>query len=155
MTFCLATELSERIAAVAPVSGFLRLSDPRPAVARPTLFLIGAADPLLPLEGGLIRSPWIGRELRRPPVVDTLRRWAVALGCEPETHSNRREAGVHIAEYARCRDGASLTAYIIDGLGHHWPGGAGRRNRRFAGAPSDRLDANEVIWDFFRRHPQP
>jgi polyhydroxybutyrate depolymerase len=155
MTFCLATELSERIAAVAPVAGHLRLSDPRPAVARPTLFLIGAADPLVPLEGGTIRSPWDGREFRRPAVADTLRRWALALGCGPEPTKGRTEIGVQITEYGPCRDGASLTAYVIDGLGHHWPGGRGRLNRRFAGPPSDRVRANDVIWDFFRRHPQP
>jgi polyhydroxybutyrate depolymerase len=155
MTFCLGNELSERFAALAPVSGSLRLKDPHPAIARPTIYIVGSADPLMPLEGGTVRSPWDGRVFRRAPAVETFRRWAIALGCPPEPISQRVENGVHISRYGPGRDGACLVAYVIDGLGHHWPGGRGRLNRRFAGSPSDRVSANDLIWDFFRQHPQP
>jgi polyhydroxybutyrate depolymerase len=78
----------------------------------------------------------------------------MALGCPPEARRTRSESGIDISEYGPCRNDAGLLAYVIDGLGHHWPGGRGRLNRRFAGVPSDRVRANDVIWDFFRRHPR-
>jgi polyhydroxybutyrate depolymerase len=153
MTFRLGAELSERFAALAPVAGPLRIQDPRPTVARPTVYLIGSADPLMPLEGGTVASPWGGRTFLRAPLTETLRRWAVALGCPPNPVPRSGPEGVIVTEYGPGRDGSSLLVYVIDGLGHHWPGGLGRLKRRFAGQPSNRLRANDVIWDFFHRHP--
>jgi polyhydroxybutyrate depolymerase len=154
MTFCLGNEMSERFAALAPVSGSLRLRNPHPAIARPTLYLIGSEDPLMPLDGGVITSPWGGHTFRRAPVAEAARRWAVALGCPPEPAVSRVDGTVHVREYGPGRDNAVLLVYVVGGLGHHWPGGRGRLNRRFAGQPSDRVRANDLIWDFFRQHPQ-
>jgi polyhydroxybutyrate depolymerase len=44
---------------------------------------------------------------------------------------------------------------LIDGLGHHWPGGKGQLNHRIAGPPSDKIDATAAVWEFFRRHQLP
>ncbi len=154
MTFRLGAELSEKFAALAPVAGHLRMKDPRPAIARPTLYMIGSADPLMPMDGGTVRSPWDGTTFRRPPVGETLERWARALGCPSEPSPATSEDGVSVTSYAPCRDDAFFLAYVIDGLGHHWPGGRGRLNRRIAGMPSNRVQANDVIWNFFQRHRQ-
>ena len=48
MTFRFAAERSTRLAAIAPVAGPCRLRAPRLERAVPTLFLVGAADPLVP-----------------------------------------------------------------------------------------------------------
>jgi polyhydroxybutyrate depolymerase len=40
----------------------------------------------------------------------------------------------------------------IEGLGHHWPGGRGEFNERIAGPPSNRVNATELIWEFFQQH---
>jgi polyhydroxybutyrate depolymerase len=39
---------------------------------------------------------------------------------------------------------------VIPGLGHHWPGGKGLLNPRIGGTPSDAVDANSRVWEFFR-----
>jgi polyhydroxybutyrate depolymerase len=153
MTFRVGAEISERFAALAPVAGLLRFEDPRPAFARPTLFLIGSADPLIPLAGGEVTSPWDGTVIQRPPVGQTLARWAEAIGCPSEPAQVTSRDGVQISEYGPGRDNATISVYVVDGLGHHWPGGRGRFNPRIAGPPSDRLRANDVIWEFFRQHP--
>ncbi len=154
MTFRLGAERAGRIAALAPVSGHCWLPDPRPQRPTPTLLLAGAADPLFPVAGGEIISPWTGRRMRRPSLDETLRRWAVALGAAPEPARRSEDAGVRTLVY-QGRDGVELTAHVIDGLGHHWPGGRGQFNPRLAGPPSDRLRANDVIWEFFKRHSLP
>lgn len=146
MAFRVAAELTERVAAVAPVAGYCWLPAPRPRQPVPTLYLVGTADPLVPLEGGMVTSPW-GLCLPRPPVHATLARWAEAIGCptEPEEHD---EDGIRRLTYG---PEGRLTAYLIEGLGHHWPGGRGQLTPRIAGPASDRLRATEALWGFFRR----
>ena len=45
-----------------------------------------------------------------------------------------------------------FTVMVVEGLGHHWPGGRGQLKRSLAGQPTDRLDANSAVWEFFQRH---
>ncbi len=149
MTFRLGTDLSGRFAALAPVAGKCRLHDPRPARPLPTIFLVGTADPLIPLEGGEVVAPW-GWRLRKPPVRETVCRWAQALGCPTKPAAVRRETGFTVWVYGPGRENAELQVYQIDGLGHHWPGGKGRLNPQIAGPPRDTVRATDVIWDFFR-----
>jgi polyhydroxybutyrate depolymerase len=146
MAFRVAAELTERVIAVAPVAGHCWLPAPRPSRPVPTLYLVGTVDPLVPLEGGMVTSPW-GLRLPRPPVRATLARWAEAIGCaaEPEEHG---EDGIRRLSYG---PGGRLTAYLIEGLGHHWPGGRGQLAPRIAGPPSDRLRGTEALGGFFRR----
>jgi len=128
--------------------GYCWLKDPKPSRPVPTLFVIGSADPLLPLHGGTVVSPWIGKAEPRPPVRETLEKWAKALGCPAEPRLVSDENGVRTVEYGPC--GVEFRAVTVAGLGHHWPGGRGQLKRSLAGLPSDRFNANEAIWEFFR-----
>jgi polyhydroxybutyrate depolymerase len=148
MAFRFAAERADLIAAVAPVAGYCR-TDARPSRPVPTLYLIGTADPLIPVDGGPAKVPWADRPVRRPPVAETLDKWAVALGGRPSSEALAEVDGVQEELYF-CP--AEFRVMFIDGLGHHWPGGKGQLNPRIAGPPSDRMNANEVIWAFFRRH---
>ena len=150
MAFRLGAERAPRYAALAPVAGHCWLADPRPVRPVPTLYLVGSDDPLFPLAGGEIPSPWTGRRIHRPSLADTLRRWAVALGVPPEPAATREDDGVRTVVY-HGPHATELTAHVIRGLGHHWPGGRGQFNPRIAGPASDRLRANDVIWEFFQR----
>ena len=154
MTFRLGTERSHRFAALAPVTGHCWQADPQPERPAPTLLLAGADDPLFPLAGGAIVSPWEGSPIQRPALEETLRRWASALGCTPGRREDQENDGVRTLSY-RGRGGVEFTARIINGLGHHWPGGRGQFNPRMAGRPSSLLIANDVIWEFIRRHSLP
>jgi polyhydroxybutyrate depolymerase len=149
MAFRAAAELAERVAAVAPVAGYCRVSDPRPARPVPTLYVIGTADPLVPPRGGEVRSPWRHRLVRRPPVADPLSRWAAAIGCDPVPVTESDAGGVRVERYPGPTE---FRAVFVEGLGHHWPGGKGQLDHRIAGQPSDRFDATAEVWRFFRRH---
>jgi polyhydroxybutyrate depolymerase len=146
MTFRLGADLADRFAAIAPVAGLCPLPDPRPARPVPTLFLVGTADPLVPLYGGEVETPWGGRS-NKPPVTDTLRRWAHALGGPETPHVTADPAGGPVLDY-----GPLLQARFIQGLGHHWPGGKGQLNPRLAGPRESYVRANDLLWDFFHRH---
>lgn len=146
MAFRLAAERGDRIAAIAPVAGHLWVTDPRPARPVPTLYTVGTRDLLIPLRGGDVPSPWVNRLVRRPPVAETLERWAGALGCSPV--SQILDEGTVRRE--RYPGPVVFDAITVDGLGHHWPGGRAQLNPRMAGPPSDAVDATTVIWEFFK-----
>src|SRR5207249_438480 len=149
MAFRAAAELADRFAAVAPVAGYCRVADPRPARPVPTLYVIGTLDPLVPVRGGDVRSPWRHRLVRRRPVADTLERWATAIGCSTVPVTVSDVDGVRVEEYP---GPVAFRAAYIDGLGHHWPGGKGRLTPKLAGPPSDKMNATAEVWRFFRQH---
>src|SRR5262245_14746657 len=122
MTFRAAAELAKRIAAIAPVAGYCWLSNPRLARPVPTFFMIGSLDPLVPIRGGEVRSPWSHRYIRRPPIADTLDRWTRAIGCELPARTESNSERVQIDIYPGTVPFRVLT---VEGLGHHWPGGKG------------------------------
>ena len=147
MAFRVAAELTDRVAAVAAVAGHCRVPDPRPARPVPTLYAVGSADPLVPLRGGDVRNPWHHRYVRRPPVVETLEAWARAIGCDVVP---RPEPGGGPARAETFPGPVLFRSVVIDGLGHHWPGGKGQFNHRIAGPPADTVNGTEMVWEFFR-----
>jgi polyhydroxybutyrate depolymerase len=152
MTFRLAAEYPELVAAIAPVAG-LSWVDPLPFDRPiPTLFLIGDADPLVPLSGGAVQTPWGPEVIDRPSVNSTLERWAAAVGCASFPHELMDGRGVRFQTYEPRRNGARMNAVIIPDLGHHWPGGAGQFNPRIAGQKGSVIDGNEMILEFFRTY---
>jgi polyhydroxybutyrate depolymerase len=148
MAFRAAADLADQVAAVAPVAGYCWLPDPKPVRPVPTLYLIGSADPLVPLRGGEVRSPWLHRLVRRPPVAESLEKWATAIGCDTVPRVESETNGVRVEAYP---GPVEFRSVVIDGLGHHWPGGKGQLNPRIAGPPSGRFGATTEVWAFFRR----
>jgi polyhydroxybutyrate depolymerase len=148
MAFRFAAERADLLAAIAPIAGHCWVAAPQPVRPLPTLYLVGSVDPLIPLRGGEVRSPWQHRYVHRPPVADALERWARAMGCESVPRRESEAAGVRVDIYPGPVLFRSVT---IDGLGHHWPGGKGRLNPRIAGPPSDRVNGTELVWEFFKQ----
>jgi polyhydroxybutyrate depolymerase len=148
MTFRLAAERADRVAAIAPVAGYCWVRQPRPARPVPTLYTLGTRDLLIPFRGGQIQIPWHNRLVTRPPVTDTLERWAGAIGCAP-VPVVLREGAVRVERYP---GPVVFDAVLVDGLGHHWPGGGAQLNPRVFGPPSDAVNATEMIWAFFASH---
>lgn len=151
MAFRFAAERADVVAAIAPVAGHCWVRSPRPSCPVPTLYIVGTEDPLIPLAGGMVRSPWGGRLVSRPSVATTLERWAVAMGCDPIGRSDVIGEGLRETVFAGL---VEYRAVFVEGMGHHWPGGKGQLNPRLGGQPSNCLNANEVIWDFLSRYSQ-
>ena len=147
MTFRFATEAAGRVTAIAPVAGYCWVNEPRPTRPVPTLYTVGTHDLLIPLRGGDVRLPWNNRLVRRPPVNDTLARWARAIECAPLPVVRRDDQTVRVERYP---GPVAFDAVTVEGLGHHWPGGRALLNPRVAGPPSSALNATEMIWEFFR-----
>jgi len=152
MTFRAGLELSHRIAAIAPVSGHLWLKELKLARPVPLIYIFGAEDPLNPLEGGTVRLPWSAGN-KRPPVLESVLRWAEALGCSLEPEVIYDHDGVKGVIYPHDRADSEIVFYTVEGLGHTWPGGQSLLPESMVGKTSTKLRANDVIWEFFEKHP--
>ena len=129
MAFKYAASEPTRFRAVAPVAGHCWFAPPVVGPI-PTLYMIGEADPILPMNGGTARTPW-GRLPNRPAVADTLAKWSAAI----QTPVNAPGFAVR----------------VIPNHGHHWPGGQAKLGEQHGGPISAEADATRVIWEFFER----
>jgi polyhydroxybutyrate depolymerase len=156
----LACELSGRVAAVASVAATVGeglAARCKPSRRVPVMMIHGTEDPLVPWAGGEVKVGARGRILS---VNATVRKWASLDGCASTpivTESEKRSAdGMHVRRevFPGCKDGAEVVLYAIEGGGHTWSGGLQYLPERIIGKTSREIDAGEVIWEFFSRHPK-
>ena len=152
MAFRYAAEGRVPLAAITAVAGHCWINPTALTRPVPTLYLIGDRDPLVPVNGGEVRIPWGNRLVVRPPVSQSLAKWAIANGCESTPISRVVEHGIAISDYPSRASGMELQSVVIPGLGHHWPGGEGQLNPRLGGPKASPISANEWMWRFFQRH---
>lgn len=153
MTYRLACERPDRIAAIAPVSGGLA-ADLMPACAArssrpiPLLLIHGTADPEVPFDSGELAGNlayWVRRNgCTLIPSAGYL------LDADPGDGTRTR-----VERRAGCREGADVILYAVEGGGHHWPGGDEPSRRKPMGNIPRDFDAAGLIWDFLKAHPQP
>lgn len=161
MSYRLGWELSSKIAAIAPVAGAMPENLPeRPAPANPVSVLVisGTDDPLVPYKGGEVHlyNKELGRVLSVPQSVE---HWVRQNGCstppaisqEPDKDPND---GTTITReiYSQGRNGSEVILYSIEGGGHTWPGGFQYLSEKIIGRTCRDIDANEIIWNFFKNH---
>ncbi|MDY6821925.1 MAG: PHB depolymerase family esterase [Deferribacterota bacterium] len=163
MSYRLACELAEKIAAVAPVAGnmpqnlSLTCSPSKPISV---LAINNVNDPLMPLEGGDVTLPFGSIKLGKVlSVSEMVMFWVNHNHCssqplisyEPDKDP---QDGTRVKKevYDRCKDGTEVILYAIEGGGHTWPDGWQYLPERVVGKTSKDIDANEVIWNFFKKH---
>jgi polyhydroxybutyrate depolymerase len=151
MAFRLAAEAADRFAAVAPLASHCWIQAPQPSRPIATLYLIGDADPLNPLAGGAVKMPWGGVQTK-PPIRESLERWAGALHCGTEPQVEIQPSGLRVERFPPERGDVEFVAYFVPRLGHTWPGGKRTLPEAIVGAYKSELDATSMICDFFRRH---
>lgn len=140
----LACELSDRIAAIAPVAGVIGVDPCVPMRAVPVLHFHGTADALVPYNGGWV-PPF-------PSVSSTIAGWASRDGCTDAPREVYRRGDSHCETRTRCTDGAEVQLCTVEGGGHTWPGGFPVPT---LGHTTYDLDATSYMLDFFERHPMP
>lgn len=148
MTYLVACRMSERIAAIAVVSGELSMdcAPPRPVSV---LVIHGTADENLPYDGGVGRKALDKHDVR--PVSYAVGFWRRIDQCPRDSVTTTRGAVTHTA-WSPCAGGTAVDLYTIAGGGHAWPGG--QRMSRLLDAPNMDLDATRTAWDFFAAHPR-
>ena len=142
MSYRLACELADRIAAIAPVEGAQDV-ECHPSGPVSVLIFHGTADLLVPYDGGT--TPYqLGPKRTDTSVRSTVAFWVKQDGCTATPH-REESTQLHIDTYSGCRDGAGVTLYTIQGGHHMWPGTRLSRND---------VPATDIMWSFFAAHPK-
>jgi len=155
MCYRLASELSDRIAAIAPVGGPMGTESCHPVRPVSVIHFHGDADEFAPFAGGRGRGPSGTDFLSVQHSIDA---WVEADGCQttPTTTRlpDRHDDGTTVREvrYGSGRDGAEVVLVVIEGGGHTWPGREPRM--RVLGPATRDVSANDMMWEFFRQHPR-
>lgn len=156
MAFRVGAELSQHVAAIAPVAGTCWVKKPEPSNAISICYITGTADSLNPIQGGYPKLAIGGRDQGgqpKPPVQAFIDLWVKTLGCPVKPHIDETSSGLHKQVYGPGREGTELLFITLEGLGHHWPGGLSQAPNFLVGKPSNKLNATNVVWDFFKIHP--
>jgi polyhydroxybutyrate depolymerase len=163
MSYRLACELSDKIAAIAPVDGNIPdmlLNECSPAMPVSVLAINNVNDPLVPYEGGniysSIRKLNLGKVLS---VNESINFWVNRNKCSALPVVNEEpdldpKDGTRVTrkEYINSTDGTEVILYSVDGGGHTWPGGLQYLPSCIVGKTSRDINASEVIWSFFKKH---
>ncbi len=152
MSYRVAAEMSDRIAAFAPVAGtqaFDKLSPKRPV---PLLHIHGTKDTLVPFEGYRNATKGVVAILS---VEDSVKAWVKANGCSKEPKisvmpASKDKLNVVRKVYSNGKEGSEVLLYVVEGGGHTWPGQPGQPS--FLGETTMNINANDLMWEFFQRH---
>ena len=136
MSSLLGCQLSDRLAAIAPVAG---LRFPTPCTAGrplPVLTFHGLADPQNTYDGHAAGrgAEWL------ESVPEALAGWARRNGCKGNAVLDDPPGPLSTMRYEGCAPGAEVQLIRIDGLGHTWT--------------HEEVDTTRVMWQFFKSHPQ-
>lgn len=154
ISYRLAAELSDRIAAIAPVGAPMGTAKCQPKRPVPVIHFHGTEDDFAPFKGGKGKG-LAGTDFYS--VDHSIQAWVQANGCKPEPAKKRLPqkvddgTAVEMRTYGGGTDGSEVVLVVIEGGGHTWPGRASRL--KLLGKSTKNVAANDLLWEFFQKHP--
>ena len=159
MAHRLAAEAGDIIAAVAPVAGGMVLPAIKSPRAVPVMHIHSVDDPRALYNGGLGPPfPLTNSRVLHPNIDQMILRWVKHDGCAAQAavaerradHDGRAHTATHYV-YSDCRNDVEVVLWKLTGAGHVWPGGKAKVLERILGPSTDIIDANQEMWNFFKR----
>lgn len=149
MSYRLACELSDKIAAIA-VSGCTMVvtRDCQPSRPVPVMHLHSVLDSRVPYLGGIGIS-----NVYYPPVDSGLMVWSGINGCLKAAEVLIDNSDYKLTQWSECQGQVTIQYYLTRDGGHGWPGGL--PGGPFGDTPSKVINANDLLWDFFRKYQLP
>ena len=167
MSFALAGQLSEKIAAIATVGSTIfedMLPILKPVAPLSVLHIHGTKDRSIPWEGGNTSNMKIfegGAAVRMFSVPETIKFWVDTNQCMSTQNifhmtDNDPNDGtqVLIEEYSGGAKGTEVILYTIENGGHSWPDKENPLYEDATGKICHDFNASEIIWRFFKWHPK-
>ncbi len=158
MSHYVASALSDRIAAIAPVGGPLMMEACHPHRAVSVIHFHGTNDEFAPFKGGFGKGA-LGRagitEFRS--VEHTIQSWIKANGCKPEPEvvalPDKADDAMKCTRktWSGGKDGSEVVLIEIENGGHTWPGK--EPIVALLGKSTKDISANDLMWEFFQNHP--
>lgn len=143
MAYRLACEIPEKIRAIAPVAGsILPVATCGSAVA--VIHFHSRKDENVPVTGGKGKGP---SGYVFPSLKEVMNTWAATNLCTGLQSDTIEYEHYTVITYKNCP--TEMDYYLTDDGGHSWPG-ADSKPRTLADDPSQAVDANELMFDFFK-----
>ena len=154
MCYRLAAELSDRIAAIAPVAGTIAIDESKPSRPVPVMHFHGLKDRIVPYVFDKTKTPAF---MRFKGVEDSVMTWVKLNGCaemaKEETISKPNdEMKVTKRVWSGGKNGAEVVLVVVEDGGHTWPGQR-QTGLGFIGKSTVDVSANDLMWEFFQKHP--
>lgn len=151
MCYRLAAELSDRIAAVAPVAGTVAIDESKPKRPVPVIHFHGSKDGIVPFEAAKGKAPF----MKLKGVEESVQTWVKLNGCDekPKAETISKdgdEMKVTRTTYGGGKGGSEVVLVVIEEGGHTWPGQ--QPPVGFIGKSAKNVSANDLMWEFFQRH---
>jgi polyhydroxybutyrate depolymerase len=159
MSYFLASELSDRIAAIAPVGGPMMIETSRATRPVSVLHFHGTADEFAPIAGGFGKGPLGSRGVTEFRSVDhSMKNWVKANGCTAAPSAvllpDKVDDGMRVTRktWGGCKQNTEVVLIEIEGGGHTWPGMT--PPVATLGRSTMDISANDLMWEFFQKHPK-
>lgn len=152
MSFYTAAVLRDKIAAIAPVCGYMP-KEVYNLVQKPIsiMFIVGNADTLNPIDGGAgKRAPWFSEVVYKKPMIDSIDPWLHVMGLTKDSKTVIKDDHVKILHYGPSQGTQEIYYIIVKGQGHEWPGGKQVMPVELSGKNLQTFKATDAIWDFFK-----
>ena len=153
MSYRLACELSDKIAAIAPVAPPAVPANCVPGRAVSVMHIHGTVDPCAPYNGG-ISGGCLGTEKREgqsaQQMVDI---WKNINKCSGGCVIAYQKGDVTCISYNKCVGHSEVEFCTIEGGGHTWPSGSQYLPADRVGPVSFDISFDQ-IWEFFKKHPK-
>jgi polyhydroxybutyrate depolymerase len=145
LSYRLACEIPNKITAIAAVSGPMSLKEVcKSGKQIPILHLHSMLDQKVPVNGG---TGIAGNTF--PAVIAGLNTWSKINECKTLAKVIRDDSKYKLTQWLDCKNNAIITYYLTKDGGHSWPGSV--KIRPAADEPSAVINANDVIFDFFKQ----
>lgn len=151
MSYRLACELADRVAAIAPNASALMFDPCAPSRPVPILHAHSKLDENVPYLGGAGSGPGTDG-ITFPETRAMLDAWAARDAC-PASPQTEAQAGQTTTRWAGCGGGASIEYHLSDDGGHAWPGGL--PGSAMGDTPTQVFDLNDLLLTFFSRYQLP
>lgn len=154
MSYRLAAELSDRIAAIAPVGGPMGTETCKPSRPVSVMHFHGTDDKFAPFDGG--KGERSVSQIHFFSVGHSIDNWVRANECPREPVvtplAARVDDGTKVIRsvFGPGKEGAEVVLFRIEGAGHTWPGR--KPSLLFLGKSTLNISANDLMWEFFEKH---
>ncbi len=161
MSYRLALELSDKIAAIASVAGNMHVEEFNPKRPIPIMHIHSVDDPRALYRGGLGPAfPLTKYRVEHRDVQEVMDLWSEFNGCQKGPYKYKdlafkTEQGVQRAEkwaYTACDHRAEVVHWKLHEVGHVWPGGKQDVMTEILGASTEVINASEIMWKFFSQY---
>lgn len=149
MCYRLASDLSNKIAAIAPVAATMVINTTVNASrAVPIIHFHSFNDANVPYTGGIGSGV---SEHYNPPLDSVFNVWMNVNGClKKDTIQNDQD--YLLVKWSNCTNNSEILFYMTRDGGHSWPSGV----KYLPGdEPSKVINADDLMWEFFQAHPMP